>query len=62
LDIAGIDLHQKFIVKYDIPLIHTYRIVRRNSKNKMATLLHFVNGCSHIAVQVQRMTLSFNQS
>jgi len=42
------------------PLIHTYRIVRRNSKNKMATLLHFVNGCSHIAVQVQRMTLSFD--
>jgi len=44
------------------PLIHTYRIVRRNSKNKMAMLLHFVNGCSHIAVQVQRMTLSFDQS
>jgi len=44
-----------------IPLIHTYRIVRRNTKNKMATLLHFVKGCSHLAVKVQCMTLSCNQ-
>jgi len=45
-----------------LPLIRTYCIVRRNSKNKMAKLLHFVNGCSHLAVQVKRMTLSFDQS
>jgi len=44
------------------PLFTHCRTVRRNRTSKMATLLHFVNGCSHIAVKVQRMTLSCDQS
>jgi len=36
--------------------------VSRNRTNKMAPLLHFVNGRSHIDVKVQRMTMSYDQS
>jgi len=44
------------------PLFTHCRILNRNRTNKMALLLHSVNGGSRIAVKIQRMTLSCDQS
>jgi len=44
----------------DYPPVHT--LPDRNITNKMAPLLHFVNGPSHIAVKVQQVTMSYGQS
>jgi len=44
------------------PLFTHCRTLRRNRTNKMAPLLHFVNGRSHIDVKVQHMTMSYEQS
>jgi len=44
------------------PLFTHYCIVNRNSTNKMAPLLRFVNRRPHIDVKLQRMTMSCDQS